>query len=397
MADERPERRPRGRRPRLTPEARARRAVRELGRAAAELAEARRSPFPSSLSVTIELTPADEAGWSDRARALVETLGARLTARPDAIGWREGVMYCFQCAALDCAHARLPGPRHTFAGYPPTGKPTWIDFIELCLARRPEGLDRLFAERPGVVALAQAAEELTEGLLPGFGAGEAGYAVLGQVVVGLLPEGLGGVAGERAVMTVQVVETRFAGSTERLRLNVLGLDRKALIDAATSGAPRSPAEQLRRTLDKVRSRLDALALRLATADARGEAADAAALVAPLISRLRSDLSRIFNPHEGRTRHAEDRHQSAGRPTSTAWDDASGASDDRLYADARRGTVIVLGKRNRAHVFTREGRHVTSLRLEDGELGRKTARERWTPLLPAQAAAFRAAVQRSGEA
>lgn len=373
-----------------------RRAVRELGRAAAELAERRGAPFPSSLAVSIELAPADEPAWTARAAALVDTLGARLTARPDAIGWRDGAMHCFQCAARDCPHARPPGPRHTFAGYPPTGKPTWIDFVELCLDRRPEGLDRLFAERPGVVALAQAAEELTEGLLPGFGRGEVGYAVLGQVAVGLLPEGLGAQSGERAVMTVQVVETRFAGSTERLRLNLLGVDRATLIDAATRGAPRSPAEQLRRTLDKVRARLDSITLRIATAEARNEAVDVIAAVAPLIARLRSDLSRIFNPDERRTRHAEDRHQSAGRPTSTAWDDASSASDDQLYADARRGTVIALGKRNRAHVFTREGRHVTSLRLEDGELGRKLARDRWRPLDAREAGAFRAAVQGSGE-
>ena len=59
------------------------------------------------------------------------------------------------------------------AGYVPTGKPTWIEFLELCLQRRPPGFDRLFAERPGVVAFAEAAADLTEGLLPGFG-GEEG-------------------------------------------------------------------------------------------------------------------------------------------------------------------------------------------------------------------------------
>lgn len=402
-ADAAPARRGKGRRrgrrgPRhLTPEARIERALRELGRAASEIADGRRAPLPSDFTVDVDLTPTDAAGWRARASALHTLLGERLTARPDAIGWLDGAMYCFQCAALDCPHARPESPRQTFAGYPPTGKPTWVDFVALCLERRPEGLDRLFADRPGVVAFAQNAEELTEGLLPGFGRDELGYAVLGQVAVGLLPAALGvGDGDERAVMTVQIVETRFAGSTQRLRINLLGIDRHALVDAATRGGARNPAEQLRRTLGKVRSRLDQITRRLAIGEARGEALDVTEAVGPIISRLRSDVSRIWNPHERRTRHAETRHQGAGRPTSTAFGDARGASDDRLYADTRRGTIIVLGKRNRAHVFSREGRHVTSLRLEDGELGRKVARARWAPLDPSDAAAFRDAVDDAEE-
>lgn len=391
------ERRRRGRRRRLTPEARIRRALRELSRAAAELAEARHGALPAELSLPAPLSPTDGPGWSDRAARFVEQLGARLTARPEAVAWRDGALYCFQCAAVDCTHAHPPDARHTFAGYVPTGKPTWIEFLELCLQRRPPGFDRLFAERPGVVAFAESAADLTEGLLPGFGGeeGRGGYTVLGQVAVGLLPARLDPQSGERTVLTVQIVETRFSGATARLRLNLIGLDQDAIVRAAADGAPRNPAEQLRRTLHRTRQKLEAVTRRIGNDEARGQQVDPAAAVAPLIGRLRGDLSRIFNPDLRRTRHAESRHRGAGRPTSTAWDDARTAGDDRLLADPHRGTIVALGPKGRAHVFTREGRHVTSLRLDEGELARKVARKRWVPLPPVEGARFREALASSG--
>lgn len=397
MSDANPSggRRRRGRRPPPTPEARIHRALRELGRAAAEMAEARGATLPDGLQLDAPLTPTDEPGWRARATAFAEALAVALVARPAA--WKDGAMHCFQCASVDCAHATPPDARYTFAGYVATGKPTWIEFLELCLQRRPPDFDRLFADPPGVVAFAEGADDLTEGLLPGFGRGEAGYTVLGQVAVGLLPARLG--AGEgRAVLTVQVVETRAPGPQpegERLRLNLLGVTRDDIVRAASDGAPRNPAEQLRRTLHRTRAKLEAAERRLRTEEARGRPTDSAALVGPIVSRLRGDVSRIFSPDPRRTRHAETRHRGAARPTSTAWDDARAASDDRLMADTRRGTIIALGPRGRAHVFTREGRHVTSLRLEEGELARKIARQRWAPLDGPALAAFRAALLAAG--
>lgn len=377
----------------MSPTARVRRALRELSRAAGEMAHERGAELPAQLELTVPLTETDDDGWRGRAERFSEAVASALIARPDAVTWLDGAMYCFQCTAVDCPHARPPDPAHTFAGYVPTGKPTWIPFVELCLQRRPPGFDQLFAERPGVVAFAESASDLTEGLLPGFGgeSAHAGYTVLGQVAVGLLPPHLGPDESARAVLTVQVVETRYRGAEQRLRLNLLGLDQAAIVRAATDGAPRNPAEQLRRTLHRTRQKLEAVTRRITSEEARGGRPDVAERVAPLIGRLRGDVSRIFNPDLRRTRHAESRHQGARRPTSTAWDDARSASDDKLLADARRGTVIVLGPRNRAHVFTDAGRHVTSLRLQEGELASKVARQRWVPLEPSRSGAFRAAV------
>lgn len=391
-----PNRRRRRRRP-PTPEVAVRRALRNLARAAEAFAEKRRGATPESLRVELPLSPTDAEGWTARGDAFLQTLARSLQARPDGVEWRDGAMFCFQCGSARCAHASPPDARHVFAGYPPTGKPTWIDFLEQCVQRRPPGLDRLFADRPGVVVFAEDAEALTEGLLPGFGRGEVGYTVLGQVAVGLLPATLGAEpTDERVAMTVQIVETRAAGG-ERLRLNLLGIDQATIVRAAADGQPRNPAEQLRRTLARTRQTLASIVRRLATAQARGEPTEAGPLVSPVLSRLRGDLGRIFNPDARRTRHAETRHRGGHRPTSTSWRDAAEASDERLFADTRRGTVIVLGRRNRAHVFARDGRHVTSLRLAEGELDRKLSRRRWVPLEPEAVRAFRAAVVEAGSA
>ncbi|MCB9537605.1 MAG: hypothetical protein H6704_15245 [Myxococcales bacterium] len=368
------------------------RALADLGAAVDELARRRGRQVPPELSVATSVAPTDAAGWQARATSWLAAVGPALVDAAPLAPWRDGAVYCYRCRANTCAHATPPDPRAVFAGYEATGKPTWAGFLEVCLAARPEGLDALFESPPGVVALAQAGAELGEGLLPGFGADEAVYVVHGQVVLGLVPRDLRG-SDERVALTLQAVEVRHPAAPARLRLNLLGpLDHETITAAAGEGAPRNRAEQLRRTLEQARRRLETVGRRVADAEARGEAVDAAALIEPLTGRLRGDLIRVLRPRSERTRHAEQRHRGGERPTSAAFDDARAAGAERLLADRRRQTVVVLGPRNRAHVFTREGRHVTSLRLEPGEVGRKTASRRWVPLDDEAVRAFRAAVE-----
>ncbi len=373
-------------------ERRAARALAELGAVVEELARRRGRQVPADLTIETPVGPTDAPGWRTRAEAWLAAAAPALVQASPLAPWRDGAVYCYRCRANTCTHATPPDARAVFAGYEATGKPTWAGFLEVCLAARPEGLDALFESPPGVVALAQAGAELGEGLLPGFGADEAVYVVHGQVVLGLVPLDLRG-SDERVAVTLQAVEVRHPAAPARLRLNLLGpLDQQAITVAAGEGAPRNRAEQLRRTLDQARRRLETAGRRLADAEARGEGLEASALVESMLGRLRGDLVRVLRPRTERTRHAEQRHRGGERPTSTAWDDARAAGADRLLADQRRQTVVVLGPRSRAHVFTREGRHVTSLRLEPGEVGRKTASRRWVPLDDEAVRAFRAAVE-----
>jgi hypothetical protein len=54
-------------------------------------------------------------------------------------------------------------------------------------------------------------------------------------------------------------------------------------------------------------------------------------------------------------------------------------------------MIVLGPRGRAHAFTPEGKHVTSLILDRDALSRRLARRRWRPATRAEIDALRTAL------
>jgi len=373
-------------------EALAERALRDLSALVRAVAERRghdADPDPLALTVRVGPRPPDRSA----ARDLLAAVEARLEAEARSTGaFLPGRVYCFLCESPDCAHARPDGPRASFAGYAPTGKPEWRDFVNRCIERG-EPVETLFADRPGVIAFAQTGGELTGGLLPGFGREDSAYNVLGQVVAGLVPGELSGTGSERVALSLQIVETRLSGG-HGLRLNLVGLDPAGLAAAAAGAPARAPAERLRRTVDVTRRRLRAIGRRVAAEAAGGRPPALDDTVRPLLTRLRGDLERIFRPASHRTLHARERHLSAERPTSSALDDARGATDDRLYDDARRGTLVVLGPRGRAHIFTREGRHVTSLKLEPGELARKTARGRWRLVKPGTAGPFRERVSRA---
>lgn len=337
--------------------------------------------FGAQLAVSTDARreqPAD----TDDVRLLLDSLEQQIDTRLRAAGaFRHGHVYDFLSDSPDAPSTRPPQPEATFCGYSPTGRPCWQSFTNLCLERRLERVDRLYAERPEIIALVQTGTELTQGLLQGFGRDSLAFNVLGQVVAGLIPASLDPHDREspRIALTVQLVETRAGDASRRLRVNLLGLTPQAIVDAAASGAARAPAERLRRVVRATRHRLDVMGRTVARLERRGEVVDAAqmeSLVRPILSQLRGDLERLFRPVHRRTRHAQERHLDGERPTSDAMHDALTAGDEQLLEDVERGTVVVLGPRGRAHVFTQAGRHVTSLRLAPGELERKLERGRW---------------------
>jgi hypothetical protein len=347
------------------------------------------APAPDALKFEIDLRKTAD-GQQGAEVFLQAARDAAEAARPPDTVWRDGAVYCFQCSAPDCRHAEAGTVDAVFVGYAPTGKPEWRAFVETCMAQRLAGVERLFLRPPGVVAYVQHAE-LTAELLPGFGRDSVTYTVLGQAVVGLLPPRWAGDAGERAALSVLVVQTHRPGEPLSLRVNLLGLPSEAVLVAAADSAPRGPAERLRRLLSRLRGQLAALARRAEHEADRGAHFDIGPSVGSLLGHLRGDLVRVFEPDERRTRHAEDRHQGGERPTDTVWRDARHAGDERLFWDAHRETVVVAGPRGRAHVFNAAALHVTSLRLEPGELERKLAQGRWRALPPERLAPFRAAV------
>ncbi len=384
----------RRRRAPISVEARAKRALEELRELARGLA-LRQGVVPDEVeveSIVLPLRAALAAPVTDEDVAgLLASLEPRVA---DAIkassAFRAGRMFCFLCDSSECSHAAPGDTRDTFCGYRPTGKPEWQSFTNLCIQRQDERVDQLFGDRPAIIAVVQSAEELKQGLLPGFGQGSTVFNVLGQVVIGLLPRNLdpGRPVDERVALTLQIVETRTGTSGRRLRLNLIGLPEAEIVATATSAGSRGPAESFRRTLRTTRDRVRSEARRVRDAEERGETPDIESRMGPLLARIRGDVERCFRPVHRRTRHAQERHEGGERPTSRAYADARTSPDERFLEDVERETIIVLGPRNRAHVFSPAGRHVTSLQLRPGEVDRKVDRRRWRPMTRADVHTFR---------
>ncbi len=329
---------------------------------------------------------------------LTREIEERIQARSAFV---EGRVYCFFCGCSDCAHARPPDPLDTFCGYSALGKPQWQSFPNFCIALGERRVDAIYGDPPEIIAVLQEAQDLDADRLPGFGRNRLAFNVLGQVVAGLVPDNFNPArpSNSRVAWTIQVLETRSGNGSARLRLNMIGLSMWNLLEAAAEAGRREAPERLRRTIASTRRRVEALGRRIASAERRGESFDLEEAVRPILSRLRTEVERDLRESSYRTQHARVRHRSVSRPTGNAIRDARSVTLDRLLFDSARSTIVVLGPRGRTHVFTREGRHVTSMQLNPGELERKLHRGRWQPLEPSAAQAFVDTVRtlgRSGE-
>ncbi|MFM7203847.1 MAG: hypothetical protein ACKO6N_23950 [Myxococcota bacterium] len=364
-------------------------ALHRLGLAMAEqrgLEQAARQRLESLvIPASIFLVEPASAELKEEAGRLTALLDARLSlAQKARHAYREGRVYCFWCDAPDCQHSRPSHQGDTFAGYGPTGKPEWVSFVNLCLEEQEPRVDLLYEEPPEVIARVQSASALEARQLPQYGKESLVFRVLGQVVAGLVPIDLkvsrwrSAPSTARVALTLQVLEVSTPVQGPRLRLNLLGLTFDELLEASAEARPREAAERLRRTLQGVRHKLEVLSRKAVFAEQVGEKLMLEAEVLPLLEELAVDVERLFKL-PARTQHAHMRHQSRERPTSNALGDVRTAPLDRYFVDEERDTVVVLGPKQRAHVFSPDGRHVTSMQLLPGELERKAQRGRWQGL------------------
>lgn len=387
-------RRHRGRRSPPTPAERASRILRDLKLLANDLAErrgmARGEPLGlEQLNLQLNV-PIDTSADHEDAETLVSSLSGRLDeALKSLSAYCPGRVYCFLDDSNECIHAVPPDNRSTFAGYRANGTPHWESFTNVCMFRQDPRVDRIYGENPEIIALVQHADELQEGLMAGFGKSSLAWNVLGQVVTGLVPVSLNvrDRDSERVAFTVQLVMTRSSKDGPRLRLNLIGLTAAHIAEVAASTNGRGPAESLRRTIRTTRARVRTLEARIRIDEERGVEVDVAEMSRSTLIRLRGDIERVFRPIKRRTKHAQKRHEGGHRPTGHALNDAKSASVDKFFVDTKRDTVVVIGRRGRAHVFARDGRHVTSLVLSPGELDRKLDRRRWKPLSRAATTEF----------
>jgi len=303
--------------------------------------------------------------------------------------YRYGRIYCYRCESSDCSHSVPARPSCVFGGYSSTGIPEWSELSQVLLQIRHSNVDLLYNPLGReIAAVYLEAGFLKQRQLNVFGRQSKTYDILGQVVLGFLdlaPPGeerlpvrgtQTGVKPERVALTLQAVESRRLDGSARLDLNVLGRfgDGSPAMDGLTTSGPHH--QRIFNIILEARQRIGSLVPR--TAGGRSPCS----LNSETVSRTEEILRRIARSLEQagrqtcrRTAHVEERRVDR-RPTSKALEDAAGAPDEDVLWDAHRNTVVVVGPKNRVHVFSREGRHVTSLVLDAEAVRIRLRRQRW---------------------
>ena len=348
--------------------------------------------MPPRVSVPLDLYDNGRKVWEDRADQLLASVRqVALHAQANSSG--QG-LWCFQCRRYGCAHGEPSSPAHIFSGYSPTGKPTWEAFIDACIRLKPAGMDALFDEKPIPLALVLMASDLNEERLPEFTGQSEALEFCGQVVAGLLPKTLWTSRGthERVALSVQVFRRSVRAGYE-YEMNLMGFSERELLDASMAGGRRSKAELLAQVIQRTRRRLRGVKGEIATLSG-AMAVRHAAFVDRVLSQLRGDISQICRYGTLRTKHAQKRHKGGERPTGNALSDARRASHEHILFDNHHKTYVILGRNQRAHVFSPQGRHVTSLRLQKGEVDRKVQRHRWRSISRQEFDSFGQAINRS---
>ncbi len=306
--------------------------------------------------------------------------------------FRPGRVLCIRCASADCEHAGPGGPRQVFAGYGATGIPRFQDFGQWLLERQHPQIDRLYRRPPQLVTDVVSGAELTGQVLGAFRQRRLDYRVHGQVAAGWFSvPGRNGVF-DPVALTFQVISSarkklRGRRGRRRLGLNVLGVgpagepladlyDRLGQIPWA--GAVRWSQEALD-SIERSQGRKSATPERLS------------GRIEGVLGGIARRLEHHRRSRDRRTGHAQKRHKEGDRPTHMALRDLSRAGDEDVLFDLRRETLIVLGDKGRAHVWSAAGKLVTSIRYSPDSIAKKKKLEIWRQATAAETAALRKTV------
>ena len=290
-----------------------------------------------------------------------------------------GRVFCLRCGQADCEHSRPTEARQVFAGFGPSGLPRFLDFGQWLLERQHPQVDRLYAEPPRLVTDFATGKELHSELLPAFRDRKTGFRLEGQVTAGWFRVPMRDRRPAMIALTFQVLSSapkakKGKGRYRRLGMNVLGQgpEGEALGDLydRLDDLPWKPAQQWGQealdTLDR------------AQGPGAGTWQEVSQRIDGILNGMARRLQQARRSRDRRTEHAQDRHKTGERPTRMALKDLAAARDESFLFDRRRKTVVVLGQRGRAHVWSLEGKLVTSIRYSGDSIERKKKLEIWRP-------------------
>lgn len=333
------------------------------------------------------------AGFPPRQRAgesadeyLLRTHNEIRYAFSDVCSVRRSHVYCYQCNTTTCVHGPLQGEGAVFAGYDTMGRPNWEPLYAFLTTQDDRRVDQLFANRPPILARVCGRKTLIQRQLSSFGRGSMTYHLHGQVVGGYFR-----VDGKNHALTFQIVETadrRIQGQllcSEALYAALVEADerknvRLARVDDTLKGAMRE---------------LESLNPAWKRADSRGDRAKLRQQAFRVLRNLEQSMEQKGRQFQRRTEHAEERGRDF-RPIHKAQEDLRLAKRENVYSDTVRNSVVVTGKGGRVHVYSPDGRHITSLVLAGDKLDRHRSRGRYVPVDQESYQAFRNAVKAIAE-
>ena len=292
---------------------------------------------------------------------------------------RPGAVYSYFEGSSHAEGCRPTEPRHIFDGYNSTGRPVFTDFVTMAIERKHPQIDRLLAGEDIVLTRVTMGRVLRTQQLAEFGGNSPVFKILGQVDAGLFR--VLGAAGKCA-FSFQLLRGSSLEGRVRLRLHAVGaVDPMDLADPS-----------LLQILSRFQRQLDVEAMRLQGQSTQGEV-DEEAFVLPLLNDLAQRLQNRTRNAGRRTQHGLERSDAGDRPTSRAYPDAGEASDDAILWDLDQNTVVVLGGKGRVHVFTQQGKHVTSVVMQGAAIDRRRHMGRWRLAEPEERGEFRIQIKR----
>ncbi len=358
-------------------------AVRELAAMARTLLDAEGVDLlgrPRYLPVEVRVPLDPERDGGSASAGVVEQILRRVReVREHEQALSPGSVYCYFHASAQAPTARPQGPREVFDGYSSTGRPVFTDFVTMAIERRDEGIDQLVNGEDIIVTHVSMGRVLRTQQLVEFGQTSPVYRILGQVDAGLYPL-LG--SPDKAAFSFQLLRGTTLEGRTRFRLHWVGA--ADVRDVADPGVVR--------LLQQFQRKLDHESLRFAGLSANGTPPDEEEFVLPILQDLARSLRGRARRAGRRTGHATQRSEEGQRPTTKAWEDARDAGDDRVLRDIQEDTFVVVGPKNRVHVFAPDARHVTSFVMSGGNVQRRRQEGRWQPAEPEERGEFRIALK-----
>jgi hypothetical protein len=361
----------------------AKKAVQELSAMAHELLDAEGVSFlsrPRYMDVQIRI-PLDtrQEGARSASHAMDQVVGRVQEVRAHDRALKEGAVYCYFTESAEGEASRPEEPRQVFDGYSSTGRPVFSDFVTMAIERKTVGLDAMLAGEDVVLTHVQMGRVLRTAQLAEFGKASPVYRILGQVDAGLFK-----VRGSetKAAFSFQVLRGKTLEGKVLLRVNPVGKHR--VIDLEDPS--------IARILRRFQLHLEDEGLRLAGLEAaakeQGEPPNEEEFIRPLLQDLARQLESRARRRGRRTEHADQHAEKNQRPTTKAYEDADRAKDDALVWDEEKQTMVVLGPKQRVHVFSPDARHVTSVIMKRHSVEQRQRSHRWRKAEPEERGEFR---------